>query len=158
MHDPPHLIKNVRNNLLTYDFLIGDSVVSFDHIVKLFELEDKSSLRFVPKLTRCHIEMNNFKKMNVKLATQVLSHSVASAIDTYIKLNKMTDVASDTAINWFVERVDRLFDIMNSNTTHTKHKWKKPLSLQTVDQFHELESSVEWIEAWKFQSKKKKKL
>ena len=83
LNDPPHLIKNVRNNLLRYDFLIDDAVVSFEHIATLFELEQANVLRFVPKLTKGHIEMNNFKKMNVKLATQVLSHSVASGIRAY---------------------------------------------------------------------------
>jgi len=80
MYDPPHLIKNVRNNLLRYDIIIGNDVVSFDHISALFDLEEASVLQFVPKLTRSHIELNAFKRTNVKLATQVLSHSVASAI------------------------------------------------------------------------------
>jgi len=30
MYDPPHLIKNLRNNMLRYDILIGNDVVSFD--------------------------------------------------------------------------------------------------------------------------------
>jgi hypothetical protein len=60
MYDPPHLMKNLRNNLLTYDFLVADKVVSFDHVVKLFELDSGNVLRCVPKLTRGHIELNNF--------------------------------------------------------------------------------------------------
>jgi hypothetical protein len=154
MHDPPHLIKNVRNNLLTNDILIDNKVVSFDHIVKLFEMEQDSVLRFVPKLTKAHVELNNFKKMNVKLATQVLSRSVACGIRTYISMKKMPVEAEDTAE--FIERIDRLFDIMNSNSRNSKSKWKNPLCLKSVEQLHVLESDVKWIAEWKFRCKKKK--
>ncbi|GBM97525.1 hypothetical protein AVEN_197364-1, partial [Araneus ventricosus] len=36
------------------------------------------------KLTKRHIEVSGLKKMNVKLTTQVLSHSVAAALDLYV--------------------------------------------------------------------------
>jgi hypothetical protein len=62
MHDPPHLIKNVRNNLLTYDFIVHGKTVSFKHIENLYELESKNVLRFVPKLTKGHIQLTNLKK------------------------------------------------------------------------------------------------
>lgn len=156
MYDPPHLMKNLRNNLLTYNFFIGDKVVSFDHVVKLFELDNGNVLRCVPKLTKAHVELNNFKKMNVRLATQVLSRSVTCGIRTYIKLGKMTQEAEDTAD--FIERVDRLFDIMNSNSLNTMHKWKKPLSMQSLGSFSILESEFSWIASWKFWSKKKQNI
>lgn len=152
MHDPPHLIKNVRNNLLTYDFVIGGDTISFKHIEKLYELESKNVLRFVPKLTKGHIELTNFKKMNVKLATQILSHSVACGLRSYIKLKQMSTDAEPTAA--FVERINRLFDIMNSNSRTAKNKWQRPLSVNTVEQFHELADAVMWIKEWKFKSRK----
>jgi hypothetical protein len=153
LHDPPHLIKNVRNNLLTYDFVIDNKTISFKHIEQLYDVDCKNVLRFVPKLTKGHIELNNFKKMNVKLATQVLSHSVASGIRCYIKLKQMAPEAEATAD--FVEKINRLFDIMNSNSFHAKNKWQKPLSSKTLEQFHELRSAVPWIEEWKFKSRRK---
>ena len=107
------LIKNVQNNLLQFDFLIDDKVVSFDYITKPFELHQANVSRFVPKLTKGHVEMNNFKKMNVQLATQVLSHSVASGICAYIALNQMSSEANPTAD--FVERINGVRGI---------HKWK----------------------------------
>ena len=79
------------------------------------------------KLTKTHIEPNAFKRMNVKLANQVLSHSVASAIRAYITLGKLSAAAKTTAD--FVDRVNRLFDIMNSNKPITTNKWKRGLTL-----------------------------
>jgi hypothetical protein len=154
MHDPPHLIKNARNNLLSYDFIIEGKTASFKHrhIEQLYELESKNVLRFVPKLTKGHIELTNFKKMNVKLATQVLSQSVASGLRCYIQLKQMAPEVEATAA--FVERMNRLFDIMNSNSPKTKNKWQKPLSSKTVEQFQELVKAKTWIQDWKFKSRK----
>jgi hypothetical protein len=49
MHDPPHLVKNVRNNLLTYDFIIDGKTVSCKQIENLYELENKNVLKQVSK-------------------------------------------------------------------------------------------------------------
>jgi len=153
MYDPPHLIKNVRNNMLRYDIIIGNDLISFDYISTLFDLEQASVLRFVPKLTKTHIEPNAFKRMNVKIATQVLSHSVASALRAYIALDKLPTAANATAD--FVERVNCLFDIMNSNKLKTNNKWKRPITLKTVDQLNELKTFTDWASQWRFKSKKK---
>ena len=152
MHDPPHLMKNVRNNLLTYDFVIHGETVSFKYIEKLYDLESWNVLRFVPKLTKGHIELTNFKKMNVKLATQILSHSVACGLRSYMKLKQMSSEAEPTAA--FVARMNQLFDIMNSNSPTAKNKWQRPLSVKTVEQFQELADATMWIKEWKFKSRK----
>ena len=153
MYDPPQLVKNLRNNMLRYDILIGNDVVSFDYISTLFDLEQASVLRFVPKLTKTHIEPNAFKRMNVKLATQVLSHSVASAIRAYVTLGKLPAAAKTTADS--VDRVNRLFDIMNSNKPKTTNKWKRGLTLKSVDQLTELKEFSNWASQWRFKSKQK---
>ena len=55
MYNPPHLIKNVHNNMFRYNIIICDDVISSDYISTLFGLEQSSVLRFVPKLTKAHI-------------------------------------------------------------------------------------------------------
>jgi len=83
MYDMPHLVKNIRNNLLRYDFVLdGSETVSFDHILELFRL-DGSTLRLAPKLTKQHVDPQVFKRMNVRLAAQVLSHSLGTAIHSF---------------------------------------------------------------------------
>jgi hypothetical protein len=42
------------------------------------------SLRLVPKLTPTHIYLNGFKTMSVKLAAQLLSHSVAAGNNHHV--------------------------------------------------------------------------
>ena len=36
MFDPPHLLKNIRNNLMKHSFFTADSVVSWDVMKDLF--------------------------------------------------------------------------------------------------------------------------
>ena len=142
IYDPPHLMKNVRNNMLRYDIIVGNDVILFDYITTLFNLEQASVLRFEPKLTKTHIEPNALKRMNIKLATQVLSHSAASAIRVYTVLDELPTDGNATAD--FVERVNRLFDIMNSNKRKTNNKCTRPLILKSVEQMNELKSFTNW--------------
>ena len=101
--------KNVRNNLLNYNFIIDVSEIWFNHTVKLYELERKSTLRLVPKLTKDHIEIKMSKKISVRLATQVLSESVEVVLKTYVHFKQMKSSALPTAA--FVKRINKVFDI-----------------------------------------------
>ena len=156
MHDVPHLFKNVRNNLLTYNFVVDAEEISFDHIAKLYELDSKSTLRLAPKLIKDHIDIKMFKKMSVRLATQVLSESVGVAIAAYVHFKQMDAVALPTSS--FVKKMNTLFDILNSQSPSEKHKWKKPLTKQSREKMEFLDETTEWISSWKFKNKKTGKM
>jgi len=94
LYDSPHLIKGVRNNLLTKDLAINckdniaTEIASWD-VIKTAWLMDKNLNIIRPqlkKLTQEHIIENKIKKMRVKHATQVLSGTVASYIETLTNL------------------------------------------------------------------------
>ncbi|KAK9710421.1 hypothetical protein QE152_g26003 [Popillia japonica] len=51
--------------------------------------------------------------MKVKFASQVFSHTVAAALYTYVSLGALPASAIGTAL--FVEKMDKLFDILNSS-------------------------------------------
>lgn len=93
MYDPPHLIKGIRNNLLNKDLAINvknnvpEEIASWD-VIKTAWLMDRKMNTIRPqlkKLTMEHIMENKIKKMRVKHATQVLSETVASFIETLTK-------------------------------------------------------------------------
>lgn len=151
LYDVPHIFKNIRNNLLTYNFVIDGKVVSFKYIRQMFDEDQKSNLRLATKLTKYHFELLPFKKMNVRLATQLLSHSTAAAMRTYVHFGRIDVQALDTAD----------FDILNSMTAKAERKWKKPLRLREVEHFDFLRDSIDWIGRWTFinlASGKEKKL
>jgi len=81
LYDVPHIFKNIWNNLLTHNFVIDGKV--FKCIHQMFDEDQKSNLRLAGKLTKYHFELLPLKTMNVRLATQLLSHSTAAAMRTY---------------------------------------------------------------------------
>lgn len=98
VYDPPHLLKSLRNNLLSHDFVDEGKIVSFGDIVKLFEIEKQSgSTRAAHHLTPSHISPNNFQKMSVSLAAQIFSHTTAAALKTAVATGQLkTETALDT--------------------------------------------------------------
>lgn len=91
LYDPPHLLKGIRNNLLTKDLAINcqngvpdDQVATWD-VIKTVWLMDKKINKIRPqlkKLTKAHVIEDKIKKMRVKHAAQVFSGTVAGCIET----------------------------------------------------------------------------
>ncbi|CAB4010233.1 Hypothetical predicted protein [Paramuricea clavata] len=86
--DIPHLMKTAQNCL----YNSGSGSCSrlmwnygqyplFRHIADIFYWDQAVALHVLPKLTLEHIVLTSFSKMKVKLATQVLSRSVALALE-----------------------------------------------------------------------------
>ena len=89
IYDPPHLIKSIRNNLVKYDFEYDTHVAKWSDIENLYSKDEKEPLRLAPKLSEKYVNLTGFSKMKVKLATQVLSHTVAAAINTYVRFHAL---------------------------------------------------------------------
>ncbi|GBO27697.1 Transposable element P transposase, partial [Araneus ventricosus] len=160
MYDPPHLLKSVRNNLKNHGIFFEDKVASvklrtcfadWSHIQKLYELDSKKKICACRKLTKRHIEVSGLKKMNVKLAAQVLSHSVAAALNLYVGKENFDSKASETA--QFVYNMDKIFDSVNARSR--KHE-KKEMCAATGNSGHlELwKEKIAWIEKWHIRSSK----
>lgn len=64
-------------------FAFEDQRTSWLYVKQFYESDKKQTCRCAPKLTNSHIFPNNFEKMKVKLATQVLSNTVVSGMSTY---------------------------------------------------------------------------
>jgi len=87
LYDPPHLLKCMRNNLLTknlnFTYNVKNQTASWSHIETLYRLDKQNEiyeLRTLPKLTESHIIPSKIKKMRVSVAAQVFSHRVASTM------------------------------------------------------------------------------
>jgi len=122
--DVPHVLKNVRNCLLTQDILLPPDVitqhklpgpfVSVSHVRALLDLQESSELKIAPSLHRQHVEPKQFEKMKVSFAAQLFSHSVSSAIQFCVSVNLLPAAALTTA--WFFEVVNQWFDAANART------------------------------------------
>ncbi|KAJ8706159.1 hypothetical protein PYW07_010936 [Mythimna separata] len=85
LFDTPHLLKGVRNNLLTKNakFIQNgqEKWAKWEHLKMFLDIDvGDDEIRLVNKLTENHIIKDKIKKMKVKLAAQVFSQRVSSAI------------------------------------------------------------------------------
>ena len=103
MYDPPHLLKNIRNNFKKSNYKIGDIEVKWEYIVDFYNIDKSMSIRMAPNLTDRHINLPPFTAMRVNLAAQVLSHSVAASINALCNMGHLPDDASATAE--FIENI-----------------------------------------------------
>lgn len=136
IYDTPHLMKSIRNNLLTGDFLLDNKTISFSDIKHVYQIDKKNDkCRALLKITDKHIYPNSFQKMSVKLATQLLSHSVAATIRTCVETGELqSQSASHTAD--FIDLVDKIFDCLNSKNLFSKNPYSCALSLSNKTALH----------------------
>ena len=116
----------MRNNLINYNFHFEGKVASWKDISTLYDIDSKNPIRCCPKLTKKHLSPNNFEKMKVKLATQVLSHTVSAAMLMAVSGNLLPPSAAGTAE--FVAKFDEIFDCLNSSSLRSKKTRNRPIT------------------------------
>lgn len=147
LYDAPHLIKSLRNNLLDGNYSLNGKLIEMNVIRKTYEADKSKKCKALVKITYTHMYPKPFQRMNVKLAVQVFSHSVASAIRTCISTGELkTESAASTAD--FVDIVNNLFDCLNSrkfrsnnpfnSSIHHKHSIVKATLIEAMPIFSNL--------------------
>ena len=123
--DVPHLLKTSRNcfaNSYAHKrsrSMWNQGTISWQDLVRLFEDYCRGAYRLCPKLTPGHVYLTSFSRMKVNLAAQVLSGTVANALEfTY------GDQMAPT-VN-FIRMMDRWFDMMNSRNLSEAHQKRNP--------------------------------
>ena len=92
--DTPHLMKSIRNTLSKYDIEINSDIIKWKYIEQFYKTDKEMCIKLAPKLTDSHIYFSGFEKMRVKLATQVFSRTVASALYTHSVLGALPPEAA----------------------------------------------------------------
>ncbi|CAH0718938.1 unnamed protein product, partial [Brenthis ino] len=124
LFDPPHLLKCFRNLFIKYDIdcstnissnvVIGRGIAKWSHVKKFYEADNTNpNFVYAPVLKKEHLNSNTRQKMKVKLATQVLSHSVSGGMYAKISAGELTTNATVTAN--LINSMDKLFDTLNSD-------------------------------------------
>lgn len=149
-YDPPHVIKSLRNNFINarLKFFVRGKLISWQDIVKTVKIDRQSeTTRTLTKVTQIHLTPNTFQKMRVKYATQLFSHSVASAIKTAAKTGELD---STTAFNTaeLVESVNNIFDALNSTSATHKNPHKTALTVNGSGSIAQrtLENSIDFFQ------------
>ena len=128
---PPHALKNVRNNLKTKNFILDETPISWSIIEETYFHDSQRNSRMIPKITDKHLSLQGFgTNMRVRLAAQILSHSVSSAIQTLAEFNIWTGDKLKIALKTaeFIENFNNLFDIFNNKSFLESKTFGKPIS------------------------------
>ncbi|KAH9640879.1 hypothetical protein HF086_015218 [Spodoptera exigua] len=147
LFDTPHLLKCFRNLFMKYDVRFSTNITSdnkqgigiakWSHIRQFYELDNNNpNFVFAPALSNEHLDPNSKQKMRVKLAAQVLSHSVAAGIYTKVAGGKKSDLLlsygnspSKDGWIWTLNGIEMLWKILSA-----KHKAIKSLSTRRFQQ------------------------
>ncbi|KAH8038357.1 hypothetical protein HPB51_001140 [Rhipicephalus microplus] len=112
--DVPHIMQCIRNHLMKHKYAqIGNNQVSYEHYVRLYKAEKKANIQVVPKLTEYHVKPQALQKMNVCLATQLFSQSVAIGLKVYRQL-KVPGFSDSAGTEAFTKLLNHVFDILNA--------------------------------------------
>lgn len=119
IYDTPHLIKGIRNNLLTKDMVYEvnneQQIVKWEYYQKLYAADMSfDELRLLDKITEEHINPEKINKMRVKSATQIFSHSVAVAAE-HLTARGNVPIECKQLVK-ITLLLDNLFDSLNVNS------------------------------------------
>lgn len=128
LYDPPHLLKCMRNNLITknlnYTIDGVTKTAKWSHLQMLAkENPGYKGIRLIPKLTDDHINPEKMNKMKVKYAAQIFSRTVASNMGYLADKGIIPPECKETAD--LLLFMDKIFDSVNGS--YKKNKYAKPL-------------------------------
>lgn len=103
-----------------------DKIASWKDVEFLYKNDKALSIRCCPKLTDNHIHPNGFKKMKVKLATQVLSHTVSAAMLMSVSLGILPPSVAGTAE--IISKFYHIFHCLNSSCLKAGKIYRRPIS------------------------------
>ena len=78
----------------------ANQTVKRQYFHDILTVQIQNDILLAPKLTLTHLNPDQHKKVNVRLAFQLLHHDTAAALTALIKLGYISEEATTTA--WFV--------------------------------------------------------
>ncbi|KAJ8720540.1 hypothetical protein PYW08_006005 [Mythimna loreyi] len=126
--DPCHMIKLVRNTFEAKSVIFNNEnkEIRWQLLKNLNKLQTNQGLNFANRLTQRHLNFRN-EIMKVKLATQLLSRSVANALQVCEETLRSSNFKDSGPTKDFIILFNDLFDIFNSRA-RDKFGFKKPVS------------------------------
>lgn len=127
--DPCHMEKCARNSLASRKIFYDENnnKIEWRYIENLYNYSISNDFR-THKLTKKHIEYKR-NEMNVRIAAQTFSNSVANAM-LFLKDQGVDEFQGSECTIRFIRGMDRIFDIFNSKRLQHKNIFKKSLSAE----------------------------
>src|SRR5262249_43308237 len=100
---------------------------------QLIEIDEKNELKILKHVNKKHVTLSHFSKMRVRPAAQLFSFNVSASLRAAVRLNLIDEEA--TTLAYFIETINRLFNILNSRTYLSSLNPKVSHSYNTKIQF-----------------------
>lgn len=155
--DPCHMLKLARNAVGSIGSLFdnNDGKIQWAYFHNLHNLQEAEGLKLANKFSSQHLQYEKHK-MNVRLAAQTLSSSVADAIEFMDVAMQMPQFRNSKATVTFIRMLDRAFDILNSRNP-VGQGYKQPLRLTSKEIWEPiLKSTAEYLLSLYYYSTSKK--
>lgn len=131
--DVPHLLKLIRNHLLDHGFSKNREIINKTCFEKLLFIST-SELTIVPKISKYHLELKRSERQKVRPAVQLLSSTVAKAIE-YCAIHSSCMPASWELVSNFVQLINDWFDLFNSKSKFGSEPKKNAYGVKTKGTF-----------------------
>lgn len=145
--DPPHSLKLARNCIGNKKVLYDskNNKIEWKFIEDLVSLQISKNVALGNKLSKTHIEWEN-RKMNVRIAAETLSNSVATSIEYLDTVAQDENFRNSEGTVQYLREINNLFDIMNSKRKHCDQHYKQPISETNIDKINSyFEHAKEYI-------------
>ena len=130
--DGPHVIKLLRNHFLDKGYSMGDKNINSECVREIIR-KSVRDLKTTHHLSENHVNMTKAKRMNVRLATQLMSETTAKSIQFFGEKG-LIHSKDWAATSEFIVLVDSWFDVMNSKATRDKKQSRIAYGLQLEKQ------------------------
>jgi hypothetical protein len=125
-------------------FGYGEAVARWADLSAFYATDKQHQIRLAPRLTPGILMFHPHARC--VSAAQILSHSVAAGMNTLVATNQVNAVIAKHTAN-FVEKMDVLFDLMNSRVCIADKPARCALSNRN-DSFNSLQEMKQWIGTW----------
>lgn len=135
--DPSHMLKLARGVLNSHQMYHAGIPMHWNFITSLHEMQKQRNINLGNKLTSMHCNFH-VKPMNVRLAAETLSNSVADCIDLLSK-DGYKEFVDSHGTTEYIRYVNNSFDILNFKPTMGKagENFRKPLNTSTASELFE---------------------
>lgn len=132
IYDPSHMLKCVRKHFCQKDIYYKNQLIDWELLVQIVAKQSADNFNICNKLTKLHINWNQ-KPMNVRLAAQTMSKSVADTIHQ-LRKDGYEEFKNSVRTEEFILYFNNGFDILNfGDTKESDGRFKIKLCMETAE-------------------------
>lgn len=153
--DPPHMLKLIRKHFSKNNLYYQNELIDWNLLRILVDRQRSGNFDLCNKLTQHHINWST-KPMNVRLATQTISRSVADVLEQ-LQSDGYEDLNHAEKTIEFLRNINDIFDLLNFAEGDEINDWyKRPLSTTNAQYIFEfIERMLGYIENLEVNQKNK---